>query len=116
MKALILVSALVFTTTTIAGPAGSGHSHGHSHSHAAPAVLKEQTQEIGKFHISRLVKSQKLEGSWNEAIYDQSEKKMLGGKEEWVVTFTNQKSSKDKKIFIFLKASGEFIAANFTGK
>jgi len=33
-----------------------------------------------------------------------------------VVTFLNEKSSKNKKIFIFLKVTGEFVAANFTGK
>lgn len=115
MKTLILVSVFLFSATTFAGP-GGGHSHGHGHSHSAPAVSKEKTQEIGKFHLSRLVKNGKLESTWNEAIYNQSEKKMFNGREEWVVTFTNEKSSKDKKIFVFLKLSGEFVAANFTGK
>jgi len=113
MKTLILLSALVLSTATFAGP-GGGHSHGHSH--AAPAVSKEKTQELGKFHISRLVKDGKLEASWNEALYDQSEKKVFSGKEEWVVTFTNEKSNKEKKLYIFLKVSGEFVAANFSGK
>lgn len=116
MKTLILVSALVFSTTIFAGPGGGAHSHGHGHSQAAPAISKEKTQEIGKFHISRLVKAEKLESTWSEAVYDQSEKKVFSGSEEWVVTFTNEKSTKEKKLFIFLKISGEFVAANFTGK
>jgi len=111
MKALILLSALVLSTPTFAGPGG-----GHSHSHAVPAISKEKTQEIGKFHVSRLVKAGKLEKSWNEAAYDKSEKKVFSGNEEWVVTFTNENSSKEKKLFVFLKVSGEFVAANFSGK
>ena len=35
---------------------------------------------------------------------------------EWVVTFTNEKNVKKKKLYIFLKLNGEYIAANFTGK
>jgi len=113
MKTLILLSALVISSAAFAG---SGHSHGHGHSHGVPAISKEKTQEVGKSQISRLVKEGKLEATWNEATYNQSEKKVFNGSEEWVVTFTNEKSSKEKILYIFLKASGEFVAANFTGK
>jgi len=115
VKTLILLSAIILSSATFAGP-GGGHSHGHEHSHGAPAITQEKTQEIGKFHISRLIKDGKLDATWNEATYDKSEKKVFSGGEEWVVTFLNEKSSKNKKIFIFLKVTGEFVAANFTGK
>ena len=47
-------------------------------------------------------------------IHDLSKK--FGKKTEWVVTFNNKKGLKGKKLFIFLKLNGDFVAANFTGK
>ena len=111
MKALILLFSLVLPITTFAGPGG-----GHSHDHSAPATTQDKTQTIGKVHVARLVKAGKLDKSWNDAVYDKPEKKIFNGSEEWVVTFTNEKSIKEKKLFVFLRKSGEFVAANFTGK
>ena len=113
MKMLTIIIALLVSTITFAGP-GGGHSHGHSH--GAPAVSKEKTGEIGRYHIERLVKAGKIDGSWKSSTYGKSEKKTFGKKTEWVVTFDNEKGVKGKKLYIFLKESGEFVAANFTGK
>ena len=109
MKTLILLTSLILSTVSFAGA-------GHGHSHAAPAVSKEKIQEIGKHHIERLVKAGKLDASWKEASFDKSEKKKFGKKTEWIVTFNNKKGVKGKKLYIFLKLSGKFVAANFTGK
>ncbi len=72
----------------------------------------EQSSKVGKFHVERLVKAKKIDSSWMNANLDKSELK----KNEWVVTFNNEKGIKGKKIYISLKKSGEFVAANFTGK
>ncbi|MEX1099174.1 MAG: DUF6488 family protein [Bacteriovoracaceae bacterium] len=115
----LFVIALVFSTVTFAGP-GHGHSHkkkrSHGHSHQANAVSKEKTVEIGKNHVERLIKKGKIDDSWKSAKHDKSEKKKYGDRVEWVVTFNNEKGVKGKKLYIFLKESGEFVAANFTGK
>lgn len=115
MNTLILLTALLLSTVSFAGP-GGGHSHGHGHSHGAPAISKEKTGEIGRYHVERLVKAGKLNASWKSAKFDKSEKKVFSGKKEWVVTFDNDKGVKGKKLYVFLKLSGEFVAANFTGK
>tara|TARA_B100001248_G_scaffold227481_1_gene185936 strand:- start:2999 stop:3337 length:339 start_codon:yes stop_codon:yes gene_type:complete len=112
MKALLITITLLFSLSSYAGP-GHGHSHGGS---KAVVIDEGKTIEIAKFHINRLVKSEKLDGSWNEAKYDSSEKKKFGSKTEWVVSFGNEKGIKGKKLYVFLKLSGEFVAANFTGK
>jgi hypothetical protein len=115
MKILILLTSLILSTVSFAGP-GGGHSHGHGPSHGTSKISKEKTGEIGRSHIERLVKSGKLNASWKSAIFDKSEKKSFKGKTEWVVTFNNEKGVKGKKLYIFLELSGEFVAANFTGK
>jgi hypothetical protein len=115
MKNLLLIGTLLISFTSFAGP-GGGHSHGHGHSHGAPKISKEKTGELGRSHIERLIKSGKLDASWKSATFDKSEKKNFKGKTEWVVTFNNEKGVKGKKLYIFLKLSGDFVAANFTGK
>ena len=115
MKHLLLIGALIFSFSSLAGP-GSGHSHSHSHSHSKKSILKEKTREIGRHHVERLIKSGKIDDSWKNSIFDKSEKKTFGNKTEWVITFDNKKGVKGKKLYIFLKLSGEFVAANFSGK
>jgi len=111
MKNLVFLVTLTLTSISFAGP-GGGHSHGHSHSHDTPAISKEKAAELGKKHIQRLIKAKKLDTSWLNSKLDKSEIK----KNEWVVTFNNEKGAKGKKLYIFLKKSGGFVAANFTGK
>jgi hypothetical protein len=111
MKTLAFLVTMTLTSISYAEP-GGGHSHGHGHSHGAPAINKEKTGEIGRHHIQRLIKAKKLEASWVNSKFDKSEIK----KDEWLVTFDNEKGVKGKKLYIFLKKSGEFVAANFTGK
>ena len=107
MKILTILMVLTLTPISFAGPGGHGHSH-----EKAPVITKEKTSEIGRFHIKRLVKAKKIDSSWNKSKFNKSEMK----KNEWLVTFDNEKGIKGKKLYIFLKKSGEFVAANFTGK
>jgi hypothetical protein len=109
MKTLLILVTLLLTSVSFAGP-GGGHSHGHGH--GAPAINKEKTGEIGRNQIERLIKAKKLNASWKKATFD----KTVSKKNEWLVTFDNEKGVKGKKLYIFLKKSGEFVAANFTGK
>lgn len=109
MKTLLLTFLVILSSTSFAGP-------GHGHSHGAPAISTEQTGEIGRYQVERLVKSGKIDASWKSSTFEKSEKKAFLGKMEWIVTFNNEKGVKRKKLYIFLNESGEFVAANFTGK
>lgn len=93
------------------------YAHGGGHSRVkAPPVSKAKTVEIGKYHIERLIKAGKLDKSWKNAKHEASVEKKYKDRKEWVVTYNNEKGVKGKKLYIFLLKSGEFIAANFTGK
>jgi hypothetical protein len=111
MKFSTILVILTLTSLSFAGP-GAGHSHGHDHSHGTSAIRKEKTGEIGRHHVQRLVKAKKIDASWLKSKFDKS----IMVKNEWLVTFNNDEGVKGKKIYIFLKKSGEFVAANFTGK
>ena len=115
MKTLLLMTALILSGSIFAS-GDHGHSHGHGHAHEAHAVSKEKTIEIAKAHVARLVKLGKINATWKSATLNKSEKKKFGSKTEWVVSFKNDKGVKGKMIFIFLKESGKYVAANFTGK
>ncbi|MBK24596.1 MAG: hypothetical protein CME70_11430 [Halobacteriovorax sp.] len=117
MKLLLIFITLAFSASAFSGP-GHGHSHGpvDTCKKLATKDLKKSSIKIGKCHILRFVKAGKIESSWRAAKHLQSEIKKFGGKEEWIVTFHNEKGTKGKKLFVFLNMKGGFIAANFTGK
>jgi hypothetical protein len=100
---------------TFAGT-GHGHSHKHGHSHDNANITLNKTKEIGIEEIGKLIKNKKIHQSWKDSTYEKSEKKVFSGKTEWVVTFTNKNAVKGKRLYLFLKLSGHFIAANFSGK
>lgn len=109
MKTLLLVAAFIFSTTIFAGP-GHGHSHGES------KISKEKSLEVGKLQIQRLIKDGKLPSSWSKAKHSSTERKTFKDRDEWVVVFKNKDDEKNEKLYIFLTLSGDFVAANFTGK
>jgi hypothetical protein len=61
-----------------------------------------------------LVSIKKVEASWKGASAKSVEQKGT----EWLVTFENPKAKDKEKtlLYVFLKASGDFVAANFTGR
>ena len=112
MNFIITVIAVVLSSFSLAGP-GGGHSHGHGHSHESTEnISKEKTGEIGRTHVQRLIKAKKIDPSWINSRFDKSVVK----KNEWLVTFVNEKGTKGKMLYIFLTKTGKFVAANFTGK
>jgi hypothetical protein len=118
MKIFVTIASFLLMSLSFAAPGGEHkHSHGkgHGHSHGEEKkkeIFKEQTGEIGRQELQRLIKEEKIDSTWIRSKFDKSILK----KNEWIVTFINEKGVKGKKIYIFLKKSGKFVAANFTGK
>ena len=113
MKFLSLVFVLVSSLTLVES------SYAHSDGHPPEKEVKiEVVKENASKGVEMLIKREKLVDSWKKATLLGAEKKKFSGHAEWVVTLENKliKDEKKQKLYVFLSLSGEFLAANFTGK
>jgi len=116
MKALILSASLVAlpSFSPIAwADVGSG-CHFHGKKPATEAVVTDCANQ----RRTALVKSGKLENSWQNARIEKVE--LVEGKKgkEWKVLFTNPAATDPSKqsLYVFFSHPGNFIAANFNGQ
>jgi len=120
------IKAVVFTLALMASPltalAGGGHDHGHGHSHgdvqASVDITQNQAETVADLRVDILVNKRKIDKSWKSVKVASAEKKMNGHQSEWVITYKNEKVEDSAKstLYIFLSSTGDYIAANFTGK
>lgn len=118
----LLVGALGFgyagaMVTTAFNQALAGPGSGHSHS-KEPAT-KEAVLESSKIARDNLITEGKLDSSWKTITPDNAEQKeMKFGKKEWLVTFKNPYATDKSKetLYMFFTLTGNYLAANFTGK
>ncbi|MCW8886161.1 MAG: DUF6488 family protein [Motiliproteus sp.] len=110
MRLFKLIAVLLFSLWGTQLSAGTGHSH-------AP-VDANKASTIATKVVSTLVKNNVIESSWNTVKIGNIEQKAFGSNREWVATFSNpQITDKSKQtLYIFLTLSGEYLAANYTGK
>jgi len=116
IKTLILTLALMLSP--LAAIAGGGHDHGNGHSHGPSLITQSQAESIAAGRVMTLVTQKKIDESWKSATVVKSQNKMNGNRAEWLVTFNNTQASDPAKdtLYIFLSTTGDYIAANFTGK
>jgi len=114
LKTLLLTFALSLFSVIVV--AGGGHDHGQEHSHSAvdQTTVNSKATKV----ITSLIKNNKLDKSWASIAVNSSEKKIFNGRQEWVVSFVNEKiaDAKKRKLYVFLTLTGDYIAANYTGK
>ena len=125
MKKITIFTCLLISALSFAG-VGTGHSHGHGHSHGGSGhshgiaehgkVDAKKAEELARKKIRVLIFQEKINKTWNDSKLKKAEIKTFEGKKEWVLTFSNEKGVKGKTLYVFLKETGEFVAANFTGK
>ena len=120
MRYRVLFISLLFALCSPVVFAGANHDHGHDdgHSHSHDPVSQSQAEEAAVKRVEKLVSKRKIADSWKGIKVAGSEKKKFGDKEEWVVSFKNDKVSDPNKqtLYIFLSLTGDYIAANFTGQ
>jgi hypothetical protein len=118
IQSILLSLILAFSPTALL--AGANHDHGHDdkHGHSHDPVNQSQAEKVAKESVAMLVKKEKIDSSWKSVSVASAEKKKFGGKMEWVVTFKNDKISDASKqtLYVFLSLTGNYIAANYTGK
>lgn len=116
MKLNTLLLGFTLSLFSMLAIAGGGHNHGHGHSHEPinQATANSKATKI----LNSFVKQKTIDKSWASTSVSSSEKKSFNGKQEWVISFMNEKSidAKKRKLYIFLTLSGDYIAANYTGK
>ena len=108
IKAIIISLALsLFSMTAFAG---GNHSH--------DPVDQRQAEANANKIVTTLASKGVIDKSWTSVGVATSEQKKFGKNLEWVVSYKNSKVSDPQKqtLYIFLTLSGEYIAANYTGK
>ncbi|NMO22860.1 hypothetical protein HPC49_54205 [Pyxidicoccus fallax] len=114
----VRAALLTVFLASAAGQSAWAHEN-HTHQPARPEIGEEQAKTRAREEVERLVSIQKLDASWKESgALKGVEKKKVGKKWEWLATFENATVADPSKkvLYVFLKPSGEYVAANFTGK
>ncbi len=109
------VTTLVCAMAPVAAMAGADSScHFHGNNPAAESVVLDCADK----RKTVLLSNGKLAPTWQGIKHDKAE--LIDGKngKEWKITYKNAESKdKDQQtLFMFFTPSGNFVAANFTGK
>jgi len=112
MKNLIILLSLVFALST-----GLANAH-VEHDEKPPIITESQALNIAALHVKNLVRTGKLDKSWeviaaNDAIFERRNSRF-----NWIVSFVDstQEDDANKTLFVFLTNTGYFLSTNFTGK
>lgn len=116
MKKLLIVTILI---AGIIGSSGAMAAESSScHFHGKKVATEETVTNCAAERKEILIMDGKIAPSWE--MIEQDKIELVDGKKgkEWLATFTNPAiADKTKeKLYLFFTASGNFIAANFTGK
>ena len=108
----MMATCLSITDRALAAESSSCHFHGNKA--ATPdtvAVCAIQRKAI-------LIENGKIDRSWQSIPQDKLEQVKGKKGKEWMVTFQdpNAKEKTRETLYMFFTATGNFIAANFTGK
>lgn len=108
MKMRNLLVALT-AVATVASPALAHPQHDEMPQRAERKPMAETAKDA----VIRLVTQAKLPSSWSKAKATQTEARMIGGTQSWVVTFENPaiKSAAQRKLYVVLTKSGDFVSA-----
>ncbi|TBV80702.1 MAG: hypothetical protein EYX74_05315 [Desulfobulbaceae bacterium] len=91
------------------GPAGRGHDH-------SAELSQSQILAKASAFVAMIAGAGKLEDSWIGVKPQEAQKDKR--RHQWVVTFFNPevKNLEKQTLYMFLDLSGNYIAANFTGR
>ena len=116
MKNLIATASLIALFG--AAPPALANEGGSCHFHGSKPAAESVVLGCAKQRKEALVRSGKLESSW-QALQHNTIEQVDGKKgKEWKVAFKDP-GAKDKSketLYMFFTMTGNFIAANFTGK
>lgn len=109
-----LVLMLLLATGLLNARMALAHG-GDEHSHKP--ITEAQAKERAVAEVAVLSGNGKVEKLWTKQEPSIAKQK-FGSQTEWVATFENRDAKEllKKRLYVFLSLSGEFLAANHTGK
>lgn len=116
MKKIASIAALtasLFAAPPVFAAAGGGcHFHGHAPVKESIIVACASSQK------DELLAKGKLDASWKDVKLDKAETVEGKSTKEWKLTYKNpaEKDATRQTLYMFYTLTGNFIAANFTGK
>lgn len=121
MRLNLLLIGFILSAFTGLAMAGNQHDHDSDHGHSPSQVVAvdDVTATANATNIvATLVEKGKLDKSWASVTASSVEKQTFEGQDEWVVSFFNPEITDlaKQKLYVFLANTGEYIAANHTGK
>lgn len=118
MNRRTFTSAVVSVVLAMSVWSSGALAHGAGHGTSGGPISQKQAELIAVDAVASFVEQEALDKTWSTAAATSSEKKVYGGREEWVVVVENPSESNPEKrsLFVFLTLDGEYIAANFTGE
>lgn len=112
LMATIITAASLSATVALADERSGCHFHGNT------SATSETVASCAFQRKGMLIKNGKIDKSWQSVPQDDIQQ--VDGKKgkEWMVTFRdpNAKDKTKEKLYIYFTVTGNFIAANFTGK
>lgn len=119
MYKLLQTSLIILALTSLTLTAGKSHAQidHHGHKHKTKPIDRAGAEKKASEMKDKFIEKKVIDKSWKDIKVDTSYTEMYDGKEEWVITFKNDKIKdvKKQKLYVFLKIDGRYIAANFTG-
>lgn len=116
MKKFVSIATLTVSCfaapTAFAGTGGGCHFHGH-----AP-VKEALVVGCASDYKDSLASKGKIDAAWKSVKLDKAETVEGKTMKEWKLTFKNpaEKDATKQTLYMFYTLTGNFIAANFTGK
>ena len=120
-----LAAAFAAATLSLFGPApthGTGEAFadagGACHFHGKKQASEEVVLDCAAKRKQKLISSNKIDAGWKDIKHEKAEQVEGKKGKEWLVTFKDPAAKEKSKetLYIYFSLSGNFIAANFTGK
>lgn len=108
------LTKVVLGAVLLAGLVATSAAHpGHG-----DPISREQAVQRASAEIDRLVSAGKIEKSWKiAAVLKTASIQEAGDAREWALTFSNPQAKQEQQtLYVFLDETGEYLAANFTGR
>ncbi len=116
MKNLLSLATLFLALSTV--PSAFAGSDGKCHFHGSTPAKESVVVGCANSYKDSLVSKGKLDASWKKASLDKAE--VVEGKvnKEWKISYKNpaEKDASKQTLYMFYTLTGNFVAANFTGK